>query len=160
MRKQACLTVAILLGLAVLAAGAPAPPPSAPQISLDGYDVALVDLDEPMTIKLADGRRETYEQAWLVRFHGRFPITTAALLKVFIGGKRIEEYGGFPGGLYFLVYTRERLDELAGAEISFQIEDRQAESSGRLFEPNRFAPFSAMPLEEALTRPAAAPTSP
>ena len=127
---------------------------------MSGYDVALVDLDEPYVATLAGGERVTYRRAYLIRLHGTFPAGHARNMELYFGEERIEEYGSFPGGLYFMVYEKARLEALAGRDIRYRFDPGPVQSLGRSFQPNRFAPFTAMPLQEALARPAQNPSAP
>lgn len=147
------LLITIVLAVATLGLSLPAGGDQPATIKLAKYDVALVDLDEPYVVTLANGEKTTYRQAYLIRLHGDFPTRGARLMELYFGDERIGEYGGFPGGIYFMVYTRERLNELAGREIRYRFGEGDIRSFGQTFEPNGFAPFAACPLRAALTKP-------
>jgi hypothetical protein len=115
--------------------------------TLMSYDVALVKLTEPVTV---DGA--AFEQAYLVRLHGSFPMEGARLFRVRIGEEELGQLGGFPGGVYFFVYGDARLQKLAGGEIRSALDAAKPQSLGTKFEPGKFGPFTVLSEREALTR--------
>ncbi|NLH47834.1 MAG: hypothetical protein GX444_04435 [Myxococcales bacterium] len=144
----------VLLAAMLAAAVAPATAGSLnPTAELRGYDVALVNLQTPVKIATAEGRQKEYRQAYLVRLHGSFPADGAELMRLALGDQPIPEYGGLPDGIYFMVFETAALNKLAGREFRFQYGSQEWRSSGVHFEPSRFAPFMAMPEEQAFKRP-------
>ncbi len=120
---------------------------------LSGFDVARVELTVPVTKADASGKTITHARAYLVRLHGAFPVTGAQLLKLYFGEERIEEYGGFPGGIYFLVFDKSQLDALSGKEIRFRIGDEKIQPSGATFDAGRFDLKTVLPDKDAFARP-------
>lgn len=121
-------------------------------VVLKNYDVALIGLQTPMKIADAQGQTKTYRQAYLVRLFGDFPAGGAELMRLAIGEQSIPEFGGLPGGIYFMVFESKALDALTGREIRFRVGDRDWRASGVKFEPARFAPFQPLPEEQAFKR--------
>ena len=124
--------------------------PAALSLKLDSYDVALVDLDEPITLAV-NGKSVTYKQGYLVRLHGRFPKDRALDMELYFGDQKIEEYGGLKNGIYFIVFTPERLKALSGKPIRYRVGKTEGEF-GQTFAPDRFAPFTPIRQIDALTR--------
>jgi hypothetical protein len=69
-----------------------------------------------------------------------------------LGDKPIPECGGFPGGVYFLLYERPYLEELDGKEIRWSWGNGPIRSLGQRFDPMKSAPFMLMPMKDALLR--------
>jgi len=146
MKRMILLATAMLLAT-VIGAGA-----QTATATLDRYDIALVDLDEALVRIDADGGQQRHTQAYLVRLHGTFPAATARLMELRIGETRIEEYGSFPGGIYFMVFTKAKLDALSGKKIGWRLGNGIVQWFAPTFDPERFAPFKAMPEKDAMTR--------
>lgn len=108
--------ITILVALTALAAGfAVAGEPVA--VRIDGVDAHRVTLFEPVTRVDASGKPVTHSEGYLVRVLGSFPVGMAIPVGLYFGDKRIEEYGGFAGGLYFVIVDRAELDALADRPI-------------------------------------------
>jgi len=120
---------------------------------LSGFDVARVELTVPVTKADASGKTVTHARAYLVRLHGAFPVTGARLMKLYFGEERIEEYGGFPGGIYFLVFEKSRLDALSGKEIRFRVGNEKIQPSRKTFDAGPFDLKTVLPDKAAFARP-------
>lgn len=148
MRKFMILVLAAALVLA--ASLATAKSFAAPEFT--SVDVALVKL--PFAVERPagpDGGSKSYTHGYLVRLHGtRFP-ATAVVWQLWFGDTRIEEYGSFEGGAYFVVYERAELDALAGKPIRVSIR------AGEFFpSPAKLVVAgvdgAALPFDQALAR--------
>ncbi len=148
MRKFVIIVLASVLALSASVASAKSF--AAPEFT--SVDVALVKL--PFAVERPagpNGGSKSYTHGWLVRLHGsRFPATAVAW-KLFIGDTRIEEYGSFDGGAYFVVYERSELDALAGKPIRVEIRAGDSHTSPAKM-PAVVADGAAIPFDEALGR--------
>ncbi|MCZ7583779.1 MAG: hypothetical protein M5R36_10820 [Deltaproteobacteria bacterium] len=93
--------------------------PAAKVEKIENYDVALVRFDAPETRDVAGGKTARYEQGYLVRVFGEFPIRVGTPAYLFVGDVPVEEYGPLPrgGGIYFMVFEKTLLDKMAGKEF-------------------------------------------
>ncbi len=119
---------------------------------LSSYDLALVELDQPLTLTGDDGKTATYERAYLIRLHGEFPTHGASVMRLYFGNEAIPEYGGLPGGLYFMIYEKNRLKAFAGKPIRYQIDCGPINEFEVRFDVRRFQPLKLMKLKDALIR--------
>ena len=118
---------------------------------LKSYDVAYVSLDTPVTVT-ENGKKASYDKAYLVRLHGDFPTGGASVMRIYFGAEAVREYGGLPDGIYFLIYKPERLKEYAGKEIRYRIDDGPINSFDVRFDPRGFEPLSLTKFKDAVTR--------
>ena len=124
----------------------------------NNYDVALVQLDPPHVVAQPNGATVTFKQAYLVRLFGFFPDLDATNTAVFIGSAPMPAVKRFTGGIYFLLYEKKQLDELAGNPIRISFRGPSSpDSANQIFEPNRFDLTTLLPLEQALKRPSPRP---
>ncbi len=142
-----CAMVGILIISVTAMAGQIAKP-----VLLKSYDLAFVELDQPVTKMSADGKANTYDKAYLIRLHGDFPTRGASIMRLYFGEEPIEEYGGLTDGLYFFVYKMDRLKKFAGKELKYRIDDGPMHSFKIRFDPRRFKPLEQMKFKDALTR--------
>jgi len=122
------------------------------EASLKSYDVALVTLETPVTRADSTGRNVTLREVYLVRLLGKFPVNYAKPMELFIGDRKIGEYGSMPGGIYFIVLDKASLDHFAGKEFGYRLEGSDIKPLKTTFSPEKFAPFSPMPEKEAIQR--------
>ncbi len=154
--KTRWLVLAALLAAAAIAS-ANSPPPGL-WIHLERYDVALVQLNEPHPVVQPNGQTVTYQQAYLVRLFGRFADSRALAAQLYVGAQPILEHGSFPGGVYFFIYEKSKLDTLAGGDFGVAFGNTtKARSLSVKFEPGRFDLTTVTPLKPALERPAIPP---
>jgi hypothetical protein len=64
------------------------------EIKFTGYDVALVKLDPSHPVTDTSGNTKTYDQGYLVRVHGTFPVQSAMLFELYLDDERIIDYAG------------------------------------------------------------------
>ncbi|HPM75695.1 MAG TPA: hypothetical protein PK961_01295 [bacterium] len=144
--KRTLLVLALLLIAATVAA-------QETNVKFTGYDIALIKLSQPYQTRTAAGEMVTYEQAYLVRVKGEFPLNGARLMELYIGEERIAEYGGYPGGLYFLLFTKDQLDKLAGRTIGYRLDhDGPIVRTAHVFTPALFKLDKPLSEKKALTR--------
>jgi len=121
-------------------------------VKLINYDVAFVELDQPLTVTGDNGKTATYERAYLIRLHGEFPIHGASIMRLYFGNEAIAEYSGLPGGLYFMIYEKNRLKAFAGKQMRYQIDNGPIYEFEVRFDVRRFQPLKLMKLKDALIR--------
>ncbi len=128
-----CLIVlSLILPLAMAAAE------DLPKAKLKTFDVARVTLTEPFT-KQVDGKSVTFTEGFLVRFHGDFAIRGANTMHLQIGQESIEEYGGLPDGLYFIIYDAARFERMKSQPIQFRFGKTDSwKDFGKTFDPSSF----------------------
>ncbi len=149
------MALAACAALAATPAPTPTPTPTPEEAPyLRRYDVALVSFAEPRVVAAPDGAETRRNRAYLVRLFGAFPKRNGAALRLFIGERQIAPYEPFWGGVYFLVFSRQELRELAGGDIRYAYPD---EAAPRLLAP-RFQPRLSnlthpWPFDRALARP-------
>ncbi len=119
---------------------------------LKSYDLAWVQLENPVTVKNESGKSETYDKAYLIRMRGDFPIHGASIMRLYFGDEPVAEYGGAPDGLYFLVYEQKQIKAMAGKEIFYKIDDGPKIGFKVRFDPRRFQALKLMKFNEAVTR--------
>ncbi len=122
------------------------------EVAATGIDVALVDLETPLSTVDGDGAALVHHQAYLVRLQGRFPATGAKLFRLFVGDTPIEEYGSYPGGLYFYVPEKSKLTAMNGKTLRWKFSGQPLQEMGIQFDTARFEPFVAMSEKKALER--------
>lgn len=154
MKKVAFITTVAVAVLIALGAVVFAENRVAIRVELRSYDVALIALDSPVTKKLDSGKSVVYKRAYLIRLHGDFPVRGARIMRVYFGDLPVQEYGGLPGGIYFMVYEKSALKALAGKELRYQIDAGPVQSFGLRFDPRRFEPYEVMKEKDALLRAA------
>ncbi len=106
-----------------------------PEAKLLSYDVTLINLETPIE-KEKDGQKVIYKKAYLIRLLGEFPVSLAPAMELYIGQKRIEEFGGFPKGIYFMVFEKADLDDFEGKAISYRLQNNnmpEKQSLGKTF---------------------------
>lgn len=121
-------------------------------ISLKSYDVSLVRFDKPMEREI-HGRKVKYTQGYIIRLHGSFPSGTAEVMELFVGEEPIEEYGGLPDGVYFLILEGTRLYEMQGQPFRYRFGKGEIQNFKQKFEPKKFMPFKPKSLQQALAIP-------
>lgn len=104
-----------------------------PEMKLTGFDVSLVMLEKPHEVLTDAGAKKNYYTAFMVRLHGDFPVTDAKLMRLYFGERPVEQYGSFPGGIYFMVYEKGALDKLGGLEVRYSIDGGPLFSTGKTF---------------------------
>lgn len=144
------IVIMIVATLALTASFAAAKTFAAPEFT--SVDVALVKL--PFAVERPAGPAggsKSYTHGYLVRLHGtRFPATAVAW-QLWFGDTRIEEYGSFDGGAYFVVYERAELDALAGKPIRVSIRAGEFHPSPAKLVVSG-VDGAAMPFDQALAR--------
>ncbi|MBZ0273872.1 hypothetical protein K8I61_17675 [bacterium] len=142
--------LSIIAILFVLAAGAALAGDRADAVSITGYDIARVTLPEAVTVT-RDEKPVTYTEGYVVRVKGTFPRGTADTVELSVGETRIEEYASYPGGLYFVVFERSRLDAMNGQAIRWRF-GATGKTTAVTIVPSGFALSTPVPLRDALTR--------
>lgn len=72
------------------------------------------------------------DQVHVVKIHVTMPPPGAVLQTLYIGDKKIEEYGEFEGGIFFKTYNVKDLSALRGKPVRF-VEDEAVVASGITF---------------------------
>jgi len=153
--KKIASALSVVLSLLAFAYAADTPTPTPDQAPyLRRYDAARVVFDEPHRVTLPGGQTINYYHAYLVRLFGVFPKQNGVALRLHIGERQIDGVSEFWGGLYFLIYEKKKLNELAGGDIRYSY---PGETTPRLlathFQPRLFGLTHPLPLDRALARP-------
>ncbi len=147
MRLPIFTFIAVCVMISVTAAGEDV----SEQAVLTSYDVSLVNLDKEIS-RVIHGKPSSITQAYLVRLHGRFPAMGARLMQLYIGNELIEEYGGMPSGIYFMVYDPEYLQALSGKPFGYCMGKGPIRFLGKVFSPETFQPFAVQSEFSALSK--------
>lgn len=129
------------------------PPAFPPKAELTSYDVALVTLDAPVTLNV-NGEKMTYEKAYLVRLHGTFPAGFNTAMELYLDSDRVEEFGGFSKGIYFLVYEKSKLDSFVGKTFFYRFQNDmmpEKASLGKVFKLDSFDLSKTISIAHGLT---------
>jgi hypothetical protein len=144
------LALVSLLASAALVRGDAAAPDTP---YMNGYDVALVQLNQPAAVTLPNGQTATVQQIHLIRLFGRFWNRSNDELTVLFGDEPFTGWRSFGSGVYLFVEQKPKLMSLAGRAIKYRFGSGPLISTAFKFEPSRFDLTTAAPLPQALERP-------
>jgi hypothetical protein len=144
------ISIALVLILAALASVAAAQEPA--KAVLKSYDVTLIKLDAPVTRANESGMKIALDQVYLVRLRGEFPVNSAKPMELYLGDKKIGEFGSWPGGIYFILLDKASLDAFTGKDFGYRMGGKKTLPLGAKFEPAKFDLTKAIPEKEAIAR--------
>lgn len=110
----------------------PAVEQSATPLAYHGAEVFAVELDRPIEASDADGVVKSWTEAYAVRLELALPRLHGPAVDLWIGERRIAEYGGWEQGIWFWIYDRRALEQLEGQAIHFGLDGQRGREFGRV----------------------------
>ena len=109
-------------------------------VTLNSAEALRVSLEKALIRPDMSGDERTWDEAFMVRIGLTAPPAMGPKFDIYLDDERVEEYGGWEGGIYFWVYDPARLQSLEGRTVSYQFDRSERSKIGTLLlgDPEQF----------------------
>lgn len=142
-RTPKALAMLAALALAAAPAAIGAEQHAAP-VEIRSVAISVAPLPAPRVYLDVEGAERTTDEVYIVELEGRFDVTAALAIDLYIGDHKIEEYGGTEKGVYFKVYDASLFERLDDQPFAFGIEGQRLQTLEMRFTPSQLRPFSRL----------------